>query len=96
MSNGEGIIVLLFSVGEYYTYMEVLQMATYWFVICWFGNQKTQKSEVRQATKDVVKSEVHPQTYILKYMIVVVCAPGQPTTWSLSIVLYIGVLLFLK
>jgi len=36
----------------------LLQMATYWFVICWFGNQKTQKSEVRQAAKDVVKSEV--------------------------------------
>ena len=33
---------------------------------------------------------------VLKYMIVVVCAPGQPTTWSLPIVLHIGVLLFLK
>ena len=33
---------------------------------------------------------------VLKYMIVVVCAQGQPTTWSLPIVLHIGVLLFLK
>ena len=33
---------------------------------------------------------------VLKYMIVVVCAPEQPTTWSLPIVLHIGVLLFLK
>jgi len=41
----------------------LLQMATYWFVICWFNNQKTQKSEVRQAAKDVVKSEVYSQTY---------------------------------
>jgi len=41
----------------------VSQMATYWFVICWFGNQKTQKSEVKQVTKDVIKSEVYPQTY---------------------------------
>ena len=38
----------------------VSQMATYWFVICWFGNQKTQKSEVKQVTKDVIKSEVYP------------------------------------
>ena len=34
------------------------QMATYWFVIAWFDNQSIQKSEVRQAAKDVVKSEV--------------------------------------
>ena len=33
---------------------------------------------------------------VLKYMIVVVCAPEQPTIWSLPIVLHIGVLLFLK
>jgi len=33
-------------------------MATYWFVIGKFSIQKAQKSEVRQATKDVVKSEV--------------------------------------
>jgi len=33
-------------------------MATYWFVIGWFDNQSVQKSEVRQAAKDV-KSEVH-------------------------------------
>ena len=39
------------------------QMATYWFVIAWFDNQSVQKSEVRQAAKDVVKSEVYPQTY---------------------------------
>ena len=26
----------------------------------WFSNQKTQKSEVRQVTKDIVKSEVYP------------------------------------
>ena len=39
------------------------QMATYWFVIAWFDNQSVQKSEVRQAAKDVVKFEVYPQTY---------------------------------
>ena len=33
---------------------------------------------------------------VLKYMIVVVCAPEQPTIWSLPIVLHIGLLLFLK
>ena len=33
---------------------------------------------------------------VLKYMIVVVYAQGQSTTWSLPIVLHIGVLLFLK
>ena len=33
---------------------------------------------------------------VLKYMIVVVCVQEQPTTWSLPIVLHIGVLLFLK
>jgi len=38
----------------------VSQIATYWFVICWFDNQKTQKSEVRQVTKDVIKFEVYP------------------------------------
>jgi len=38
-------------------------MTTYWFVIGWFDNQSVQKSEVRQAEKDVVKSEVYPQTY---------------------------------
>jgi len=38
-------------------------MATYWFVIAWFDNQSVQKSEVIQAAKDVVKSEVYPQTY---------------------------------
>jgi len=36
------------------------QMATYWFVICLFDNQKTQKSKAKQVTKDVVKSEVYP------------------------------------
>ena len=41
----------------------VSQMATYWFVIAWFDNQSVQKSKVRQAAKDVVKSEVYPQTY---------------------------------
>ena len=41
----------------------ILQMTTYWFVIAWFDNQSTQKSEVRQAAKDIVKSEVYPQTY---------------------------------
>jgi len=30
-------------------------------VIGWFDNQSAQKSEVRQAAKDVVKSEVYPQ-----------------------------------
>ena len=39
------------------------QMATYWFVIAWFDNQSVQKSKVRQAAKDVVKSEVYSQTY---------------------------------
>jgi len=39
------------------------QMATYWFVIAWFDNQSVQKSKVRQAAKDVVKSKVYPQTY---------------------------------
>ena len=51
---------------EHYRNMEkvglVLQMATYWFVIGWFDNQSAQKSEVRQAAKDVVKSEVYSQT----------------------------------
>ena len=41
----------------------VSQIATYWFVITWFDNQSVQKSEVRQAAKDVVKSEVYSQTY---------------------------------
>ena len=36
-------------------------MATYWFVIAWFDNQSVQKSKVRQAAKDVVKSKVYPQ-----------------------------------
>jgi len=36
----------------------VSQMATYWFVIGGLDIQKAQKSEVRQAAKDVVKSEV--------------------------------------
>ena len=33
-------------------------MATYWFVIDRLDIWKAQKSEVRQAAKDVVKSEV--------------------------------------
>ena len=41
-------------------YTSLSQMATYWFVIAWFDNQSVQKSEVRQAAKDVVKSEVYP------------------------------------
>ena len=36
----------------------VLQMATYWFVIDGLDIWKAQKSEVRQAANDVVKSEV--------------------------------------
>ena len=36
----------------------VSQMATYWFVIGGLNIQKAQKSKVRQAAKDVVKSEV--------------------------------------
>ena len=44
-------------------YKQLSQMATYWFVIAWFDNQSVQKSKVRQAAKDVVKSEVYPQTY---------------------------------
>ena len=43
----------------------ISQMATYWFVIAWFDNQSIQKSKVRQAAKDVVKSKVYPQTYSL-------------------------------
>jgi len=39
------------------------QIATYWFVIGWFDNQSAEKSEFRQTAKDVVKSEVYPQTY---------------------------------
>ena len=70
-------------------------MTTYWFVIGWFGNQRAQKSKVKQAAKDVIKSKVYPQR-VLKYIIVVVCTLGQCTTWSLPIVLHIGVLLFLK
>ena len=35
-------------------------MATYWFVIEWFDNQRVQKSEVRQTAKDIVKSKVYP------------------------------------
>ena len=42
---------------------DLSQMATYWFVIGWFDNQSVQKSKVRQAAEDVVKSEVYPQTY---------------------------------
>ena len=39
------------------------QMTTYWFVIAWFDNQSVQKSKVRQAAKDIVKSEIYSQTY---------------------------------
>ena len=46
-----------------YNLTEISQIAIYWFVIGWFDNQSVQKSEVRQAAKDVVKSEVYPQTY---------------------------------
>ena len=38
-------------------------MATYWFVIDWFNNQRVQKSKVKQVAKDVVKSKVYSQTY---------------------------------
>jgi len=34
------------------------QMATYWFVIDRLNIWKAQKSKVRQAAKDIVKSEV--------------------------------------
>jgi len=45
----------------YSTTVTVLsQMAIYWFVIAWFDNQSVQKSEVRWAAKDVVKSKVYP------------------------------------
>jgi len=49
-------------VWSYFSIVKVVlsQMATYWFVIGWFDNQSTQKSKVRQAAKDVVKSEVYP------------------------------------
>ena len=33
-------------------------MATYWFVIGKFGIQKAQKSKVRQAARDIIKSEI--------------------------------------
>ena len=46
-----------------YNLTEISQIAIYWFVISWFDNQSVQKSEVRQAAKDVVKSEVYPQIY---------------------------------
>jgi len=36
----------------------ISQMATYWFVIGNLSIQRAQKSEVRQATNDVIKSEV--------------------------------------
>ena len=39
---------------------DLSQMATYWFVIGWFNNQRAQKSKVRQVAKDVVKSKVYP------------------------------------
>ena len=48
---------------QVFTKIDLLQMATYWFVIAWFDNQSIQKSKVRQAAKDVVKSKVYPQTY---------------------------------
>jgi len=38
--------------------MTVSQMATHWFVIGGLDIWKAQKSEVRQAANDVVKSEV--------------------------------------
>jgi len=38
-------------------------MATYWFVIEEFDIQKPQKSKVQTVAKDIVKSEVYPQTY---------------------------------
>ena len=49
--------------GKLAIFVDVLQMATYWFVIAWFDNQSVQKSKVRQAAKDVVKSEVYFQIY---------------------------------
>ena len=44
-------------------YQRLSQIATYWFVIGWFDNQSAQKSKVRQAAKDVVKSKVYSQIY---------------------------------
>ena len=47
-------------IGYLYLYKHNLsQIATYWFVIAWFDNQSVQKSKVRQAAKDVVKSKVY-------------------------------------
>jgi len=54
---------LLFGHLGYSSPLLLSQMATYWFVIAWFDNQSVQKSKVRQTAKDVVKSEVYPQTY---------------------------------
>ena len=53
----------VFLYKKYASLSSLSQMATYWFVITWFDNQSVQKSEVRQVAKDVVKSEVYPQTY---------------------------------
>jgi len=44
-------------------YQRLSQIATYWFVIGWFDNKSAQKSKVRQAAKDVVKSKVYSQIY---------------------------------
>jgi len=46
--------------GKYNREVIILQMATYWFVIAWFDNQSVQKRKVRQAAKDIVKSEIYP------------------------------------
>jgi len=77
-------------------YTSLSQMATYWFVIAWFDNQSVQKSEVRQAAKMLLSLKFILRYTVLKYMIVVIYVLEQPTTWSLPIVLHIGVLLFLK
>ena len=56
------IIAFTFNSSSLY-WSPVLQMTTYWFVIGWFDNQSAQKSKVKQAAKDVVKSEVYFQIY---------------------------------
>jgi len=71
-------------------------MATYWFVIAWFDNQSVQKAKLDKQQKILLSLRFILRYTVLKYMIVVVYVPEQPTTWSLPIVLYIGVLLFLK
>ena len=80
----------------FFSSFQLLQMATYWFVIAWFDNQSTQKAKLDKQQKMLLSLRFILRHIVLKYVIVVVCTLGQPTIWSLPIVLHIGVLLFLK